>query len=213
MKNKLTAPLVIAAFLAGFLLHGKVAYINEHNNISSPTRISACFTPSMHCTEKIVNEINQAKKSIFVQAYSFTSVTIAESLARASLRGVDVRVILDKSQANYRYSVYPILVKNKIPVFIDSKPAIAHNKIIILDGKTIITGSFNFTAAAEQKNAENLLIIYNPTLALSYLENWRNRQALSKEYTEFIKSRKMHNIKKINDPNFNKNHAKKTNSR
>jgi phosphatidylserine/phosphatidylglycerophosphate/cardiolipin synthase-like enzyme len=57
---------------------------------------------------------------------------------------------------------------------IDSAHAIAHNKVMILDGKTVITGSFNFTKAAEEKNAENLLTIKDKDLAGKYIENWKN---------------------------------------
>ena len=55
-----------------------------------------------------------------------------------------------------------------IPVLIDAKHAIAHNKVMIIDGKTVITGSFNFTKAAEEQNAESLVIIKDSSLANKY---------------------------------------------
>ena len=58
------------------------------------------------------------------------------------------------------------------PVYYDFMHAIAHNKIIIIDGATVLTGSFNFTDAAEKNNAENLLILHSKKLASRYLENW-----------------------------------------
>lgn len=118
-----------------------------------------CFTPGEKCTEQIISTIDQSKKSILVQAYTFTSKPITESLIKAKNWGVDVRVILDKTQIHSKYSVINELFKQEIPIWIDLKPAISHNKIIIIDNQKIITGSFNFTSAVESRNAENLLII------------------------------------------------------
>ena len=88
-----------------------------------------------------------------------------------------MRVILDKSQPNQPYTSATFLTNAKISTFIDSRHAIAHNKIIVIDGNTVITGSFNFTKAAETSNAENLLIIESPELALVYLDNWEKQTA------------------------------------
>ena len=74
------------------------------------------------------------------------------------------------------------MANSKIPTFIDGQHAIAHNKIMIIDGTTVITGSFNFTKADEEKNAENLLIIKSEELARKYLENWKNHKDHSEPY-------------------------------
>jgi phosphatidylserine/phosphatidylglycerophosphate/cardiolipin synthase-like enzyme len=150
--------------------------ISKSNNC--PT-IQVCFTPGQNCTTKITNVIDAAKQSIFVQAYSFTSEPIAAHLVAAKKRGVKVNVILDKSQKTQRYSASRFLVNQHIPCWIDYKPAIAHNKIMIIDEKEVITGSFNFTKAAQNKNAENLLIIRDAALANIYLKNWQRRRAAS----------------------------------
>ncbi|TXH35338.1 MAG: phospholipase D family protein [Rhodospirillaceae bacterium] len=144
--------------------------------------IATCFTPGQDCTAKIVSTIAVAKDQIRVQAYSFTSAPIAKALAAAHRRGVDVQVILDKSQATARYTGATYLQNAGIPVSIDFKVAIAHNKVMVIDGRTVITGSFNFTAAAQEKNAENLLVIQDPGLARQYLANWESRAAVSKPY-------------------------------
>jgi phosphatidylserine/phosphatidylglycerophosphate/cardiolipin synthase-like enzyme len=86
---------------------------------------------------------------------------------------VKVEVILDKSQRTEKYSEADLLVNLGIPVRIDAKHAIAHNKIIIVDGAVVVTGSFNFTKNAEENNAENLLVIRDATLAEQYAANWK----------------------------------------
>ena len=134
--------------------------------------IQAFFSPDGGCTEAVVSVLNGAKSTVLVQAYSFTSAPIAKALVDAQRRGIDVRVILDKSQKGAQYSSADFLAHAAVPVWIDDKHAIAHNKVMIIDGRTVITGSFNFTKAAEEKNAENLLVIKNPRLAKEYIQNW-----------------------------------------
>ncbi|ACJ20105.1 phospholipase D family protein [Coxiella burnetii] len=145
------------------------------------TYYEVCFTPYQNCTGEIVKMINQAKQSIYVQGYSFTSDPIANALVRAKKRGVKVLVILDKSQfAGKYYSSAGYLIRNGIPVWEDFQLDIAHNKVMIVDKAVVETGSFNYTVSAQHYNAENVLIIHNKTLAHRYLANWYRRQKASK---------------------------------
>jgi phosphatidylserine/phosphatidylglycerophosphate/cardiolipin synthase-like enzyme len=124
-----------------------------------------CFTPGGNCTDFIVQAISGAKTSLLVQAYSFTSTPIANALLDAHKRGVQVQVILDKSQRSEKYSSADFLANQGVPTLIDANHAISHNKVMIIDGDTVITGSFNFTKSAQEKNAENVLILRDPALA------------------------------------------------
>jgi len=137
------------------------------------TPIRAYFSPNGGCTDAIVAEIGAAKSTLEVQAYSFTSAPIAKAVVDAHTRGVKVRVILDKSQDTEKYSSLTFLRNASVPTWVDRKHAIAHNKIMIIDNKTLLTGSFNFTKAAEEKNAENLLVINDqPELIVAYEKNF-----------------------------------------
>ena len=146
--------------------------------------IAVYFSPNGGCTEAVVKEITAAKTTILVQAYSFTSVPIAKALVDANKRGVQIQVILDKSQRSEKYSSADFILHAGIPIFIDAKHAIAHNKIMVIDGATVITGSFNFTKAAETGNAENLLVIRSPELAVKYAANWQAHLEHSEKYQE-----------------------------
>ena len=146
------------------------------------TPAQVCFSPNMGCTEAIVRELDGAKSEILVQAYSFTSTPIAEALLAAHKRGVRVAAILDKSQRAARNTSAAFLADAGIPTYLDRGHAIAHNKIIIIDRSTLITGSFNFTKAAEEKNAENLLILRSPQLAEIYVENWSGHMQHSEPF-------------------------------
>jgi phosphatidylserine/phosphatidylglycerophosphate/cardiolipin synthase-like enzyme len=118
--------------------------------------------------------IDQRPGPLWPQAYSFTSYRIAKALLDAHKRGVKVEVILDKSQRTDQYSSATFFGNDRIPVKIDSVHAIAHNKVMVIDGETVITGSFNFTKAAEENNAENLLVIQDKKLAERYTKNWED---------------------------------------
>lgn len=144
--------------------------------------VQVFFSPKGGCTEAVVENLSNAKSNVFVQAYSFTSAPIAEALVDAHRRGVKVEVILDKSQRTEKYSEADFLQHAEIPTYIDAKHAIAHNKIMIIDGKTVLTGSFNFTTAAEEHNAENLLVIDDSPLAQKYVTNWKVHFAHSELY-------------------------------
>ena len=145
---------------------------------------NVCFSPHGGCTEAIVYQIDNAKSEILVLAYSFISTPIAKALVNAHKRGVHIEIILDKSNKSEKYSAGDFIVHMGVTTYIDSRHATAHNKIIIIDKETVITGSFNFTKAAEEKNAENLLIIRNKKLAEIYINNWNKHKDHSERYEE-----------------------------
>ena len=144
--------------------------------------IQVFFSPQGGCTEAVVANLDKATNTVLVQAYSFTSSPIAKALVDAEKRGVKVQVILDKSNRTEKYSSADFIQRADIPTYIDAKHAIGHNKIMIIDGKTVLTGSFNFTKAAEFNNAENLLVIQDPVLAKKYTANWQAHLQHSEVY-------------------------------
>jgi phosphatidylserine/phosphatidylglycerophosphate/cardiolipin synthase-like enzyme len=154
---------------------------HHHATADSPAW-SVYFSPKGGCTKAIVNELDSAKKTILVQAYSFTSAPIAKALRDAHKRVVRVEVVLDKSNKTAKYSSADFLLNASIPTLIDSAHAIGHNKVMVIDDEIVITGSFNFTKAAEDNNAENLLILRDKALAEKYTANWRLHSAHSEVY-------------------------------
>jgi len=143
----------------------------------------AAFSPSPEAVKLIQRTIGKAEQSIDVAAYSFTSYKIADALIEAHQRGVDVHVLLDKGQGKRHYRAIEEMQDAGIPIRINSHYAIMHDKYIIIDGKTVETGSFNYTASAERRNAENVIVIKNnKKLAHEYMENW---QKLWDEGTEY----------------------------
>jgi phosphatidylserine/phosphatidylglycerophosphate/cardiolipin synthase-like enzyme len=138
----------------------------------TPARIAVYFSPNGGATDAVVREINAATQQILVQAYSFTSVPLAKALVDAHKRGRKILVVLDKSNETDRYSAATFLINAGIQTLIDDQHAIAHNKVMVIDSTTVLTGSFNFTKAAEEKNTENLLVIKDaPDLVKAYEAN------------------------------------------
>ena len=146
--------------------------------------ISCYFSPKGGCTEAVVEQIERAQQTIHMQAYSFTSLDIAGALVAASRRGVKVIAVLDKSETKNTPRAAEEIAHAKIPTYIDAQHAIAHNKIILIDGKTLITGSFNFTNQAEHSNAENLLVIHDhPKLCAAYEQNFQHHLGHSEPFS------------------------------
>ena len=135
--------------------------------------ITALFSPNGGCTAAIVEQFNHAATSLDIEAYLFSSANIARAVADAQVRGVKVRVILDKDEAHDKLCQAHFLLTRGVSVYIDSQHAIAHNKVALIDGKVLLTGSFNYTRSAEEQNAENLLILRNhPHLVAAYQANF-----------------------------------------
>lgn len=148
------------------------------------TQIRAYFTPGHTVETAIADEIQAAKESVHVQAYSFTNPVIVQALADAQIRGLDVVVLLDKSNRTQKSSAANLAAGLGIPLYIDDRHAIAHNKIMIIDGRVVITGSYNFSRAAEKSNAENIVIIESPAIAEKYQKNWQKHHQHSQPYSK-----------------------------
>jgi phosphatidylserine/phosphatidylglycerophosphate/cardiolipin synthase-like enzyme len=171
----------IVCLIALLAATGRPAAAAEHG--PAPAQVSVCFVPEQACGAEVVDAIAAAQSFIRVQAYGFTAPAILRALAAARARGVDVQAILDKSDDRERGSRLTgarFTAEANIPTWIDDSVAIAHSKVIIIDGHLVIGGSYNYTAAAERRNAENVTFIDAPVVADFYLLNWEARKAVSR---------------------------------
>lgn len=135
--------------------------------------VQAYFSPKGGCQAAIVRELMKARREILVQAYSFTADPLTFALVEMKKAGVTVDIVLDKSNEVDRYSDLHFFIENQMDVKIDHDHAISHNKIVIIDKKVLITGSYNFTNQAENENAENVIIIKgHPELVQQYRDNF-----------------------------------------
>ncbi len=184
---KLTKPsiranfLILACiFLAGFSL-GYLSTNDDHikaNMVDANLEnVEVCFSPEGRCEQLAIRAIDSAKQEILVRSYSFTSKGIGQALIDAHARGIKVAILFDKSQLTANYSQIPRLKKAGIPAKVDVVQGIAHNKCIIIDGERLITGSYNFSNAANKRNAENMLYIKDKKLTQIYRKKWLERNS------------------------------------
>ena len=157
------ALIVSAAIGAGSAFIG-VPVLARSEAPDTKAQVEAAFTPGDDISGLIVRRIGEAKQSVQVQAYLFTDRSIANALLAARKRGVAVEVVGDAAQ--HQSGGLPhlrALERAGVRVFLNGTLAASHNKIVIVDGgidsAAVITGSYNFTQAAQAKNAENVVVI------------------------------------------------------
>lgn len=162
----------------------------DNNANSSCPVIEVRFSPNGGATEEIVRQIDDAKKSVLVQAFSFSSAPIIDALVKAKHRGVDVEIILDKGDAlGSRMPILKLLKENDVKVYLDGHHQIAHNKVMIIDAGITFTGSLNFTKAADngngRGNAENSIKLDESStdkhIVNQYIDNWKAHKQHSPE--------------------------------
>jgi phosphatidylserine/phosphatidylglycerophosphate/cardiolipin synthase-like enzyme len=150
--------------------------------------VEVLFTPWDDAEGAIVRALGEARQGVHVQAFLLTSRSIARALREAHDRGVRVEVLADREMLRKgENSQLPMLAAAGIPVWLETRYASAHNKVLLIDGESpgavVITGSYNFTWSAQARNAENLLLLRgNPSLARRYLENWRRHRDDAEKY-------------------------------
>jgi len=125
-----------------------------------------CFSPDGACSNVLIEEFELAQDSIHAAVYCFTNLTLAESLAEAHVRGVDVRIAIDPCD-NFGQEVQEFLEGQGVPIRVSANPGggIMHDKFAVIDDKVVVTGSYNWTLSADTKNDENLVRLVNSEMA------------------------------------------------
>jgi phosphatidylserine/phosphatidylglycerophosphate/cardiolipin synthase-like enzyme len=177
------------AWLAlGILLCGSVEARRAHRHLdeeigSVPTSAQALppgataevgFAPHRGAIGLVLKAIGESRTGIDVAAYEFTSKAIAQALLEARARGVQVRIVVDAKESRARASKAGFLASQGLSVRCNGHYSIHHNKFMVIDGHTVETGSFNYTEAAIERNAENVLVLRNvPDLSATYGKEWQ----------------------------------------
>jgi phosphatidylserine/phosphatidylglycerophosphate/cardiolipin synthase-like enzyme len=181
-----TLAITVIAFGGGFLagMRGEPVPVAAQS-APKPSELSAAvfFSPKGGCVAAILDQISSAQQTVELQGPVLTSAPIADALAAAKRRGVRVSVLLDAAQTSEHREQARYLVGAQVPVFLDAKHGAADNRVILIDNRIVITGSFTFTDLAELGNADNMLVIHDQTqLQSSFEENFRVHLAHSVPY-------------------------------
>lgn len=191
MNQCIGAPWHRVALWCTLLLFGSSAASVVAEPLPASGTVEALFTPWDDAEGAIVRSISEARQSIHLQAYLLTSRVIARALSQAQRRGVEVAILTDAAMLanddHAQRSQIPWLAAQGVPVWLETRYAAAHNKIVLIDAAQpngmVITGSYNFTWSAQARNAENLLILRgNRTLQQRYLANWQRHRAEAQAY-------------------------------
>lgn len=150
---------------------------------ASEDGVEVFMSPGGGCAEAVIRRIGAAQQTVDIMVYSVTHAGIAESIRDAQRRGVAVRVVLDRTQAAGRYSSATFLHNAGVPVWTDAAAGAMHHKACIIDGEIVLTGSFNWTQAADRSNAENLVIITRrPKVAAAFKTEFERVLDKAKRY-------------------------------
>lgn len=171
---------------------GAVEGRNTHE-VPAAGRLEVAFSPNAGAEALVVKTIDSAQQSVRVMAYSFTSAPVVQALLRAQKRGAKVQAVVDyksniaDDKSGKARAALSTLSNAGADVRTIDVYAIAHDKVIVVDGKTVELGSFNYSAAAQSRNSENVLVNWdNPALAKAYdahfERNWSQGRSFSPRY-------------------------------
>lgn len=135
--------------------------------------VETYFAPEDSVLTRLVQLVNNAKTSIYFLTYSFTLDELSDAMLAAQARGVEIYGVMDKAQAANAGGEFSRFLENGIDEHRDGEVGSMHNKVMIIDGEIVVTGSYNFSANAEERNDENLLVIQDATIASEYLEEFQ----------------------------------------
>jgi phospholipase D len=131
------------------------------------------YFPSIdNCSDKIIKLIDRANSTLRIEIYSFTLDNVGDAIIRAEKRGIDVKMIMEPEELSVSGSEYTKLQNAGISITVDKGPGIMHDKVMIVDSKYVVTGSFNWSNNAENQNAENMIIIKNPYVIQEFEQEW-----------------------------------------
>lgn len=141
---------------------------NPRIAIASGITVENYFSPNGGARDAVLKRLRAATKSIRATAFSFTDTAMGEVLKEKSKQGLKVQGVFESRNNTGLGAEYPILKRAGVDVLEDGNCYTLHSKLLIIDDKTVIMGSYNFTDSANRSNDENLLIIDDPALAKSY---------------------------------------------
>lgn len=191
-RKKTFQVLKISPYFLALLIGGLLSFhLTEHYYTSSLSHkiprgeeeaIKLFFSPKGKCAQHIINTINQAEREIYIAIFVFTHKGIADALVSAKARGVKIHILANGLNANDRYSKLADLNQHNIDIYIDKREGVLHHKWLAVDKKTIITGSYNYSTSAEEKNNEIIGHVESRAVVEKYYQDWQTHTQHPKVY-------------------------------
>lgn len=143
-------------------------------------QVQVLFAPEDGVAQKVAERINQATSQVRFLAFSFTHDGIGQAVLGRAKAGANVAGVFEKTGSETRFSEYGAMKQAKVDVYQDGNPYVMHHKVFVIDGRTTVTGSFNFSDSADKDNDENCLIVDDPAFASTYLQEVDRMLALAR---------------------------------
>ena len=153
-----------------FGTHAKVKIPNPSLVIDG-VQVENYMAPEDDVMAKLVQYVQGAKKTVHYMIFTYTHADLSAAMIARSKAGVAVEGVIENRGASQ--GALPELFCAKLTVKTDGNKYTMHHKVIIIDGEIVITGSFNFTKAADTENDENLLVIHSPAVAAVYEQEYQ----------------------------------------
>ena len=146
------------------------------------TRIDTYFSPDDHVLTVLYNLLSEADESIYFLAFSFTSNELGEIVRTQADAGLEVKGVMDKEQiASNTGTEFDPFRQAGLDVRIDGNDGQMHHKVFIVDEKIVVMGSYNFSRSAEERNDENIIIVYNENIARFFVDEFERVYAHASE--------------------------------
>jgi phosphatidylserine/phosphatidylglycerophosphate/cardiolipin synthase-like enzyme len=139
------------------------------------TRIENYFSPDDGVAAHLLEVLEGAEHSIYFMAFAFTRQDMAQVLLDQAAAGLDVRGVFETRQVEAGANqAWLLLTEGGLADSVrqDGNRYNMHSKVFIIDEAVVVLGSYNFSNNAERRNDENILFIYNPTMAQAMLAEW-----------------------------------------
>jgi len=144
------------------------------------TQVDTYFSPDDGVINKIASVLNSAEQSIYFLAYSFTSNDLGAIVRAKDAAGLIIQGVMDEEQVKSNQGTeYDPFLQAGLAVRIDGIDGLMHHKVFIIDEKIVVLGSYNFSQSAEERNDENILIIYNEAIAKQFIKEFKRIWSLT----------------------------------
>lgn len=157
-----------------FGTHAEVQVPNPELTISGTT-VENYFSPTDHVMERLIQYVQDAQKSVHFMAFTYTDKDLANAMIAQAQAGLDVQGVIENRASSQ--GALPVLFCAGVPVKTDGNKYTMHHKVIIIDGKIVVTGSFNFTNAADHDNDDNIIVLHSPAAAQLYEQEYQTVNA------------------------------------
>jgi phosphatidylserine/phosphatidylglycerophosphate/cardiolipin synthase-like enzyme len=145
------------------------------------TRVETYFSPQDDVAERLIALVDgEAQRHLYFMAFSYTHDGLGQSMVRRAQAGATVQGVFETTGSNTTYSEYGRLKQAGLDVYQDGNPWVMHHKVLVLDERTVVLGSFNFSEGADRSNDENVMVVEDPRLAQAYKTEYDRVLALAK---------------------------------